>query len=146
MKHEDTIRTLLNSIPIFTSRDWGYPEKNNKAAELAHSIKRAVNLRNDAEMKKLVAEIEYFMSPTFVLFKRMERLIERQGQRTWHTVQDNATWSGLIERTLIIIQRRDNAELVEIASRIITFLRRRNEHVLAQSLEEAANICKPQRR
>ena len=146
MKREDTVRTLLNSIPIFTNRNWGYPEKNNRATELAHSIKKAVNLRNDAEMEKLVVEINHFMSPTFVLFERMKRLTERQGQRTWRTMQDNATWGDLMDRTLVIIRRRDNAELTEIALRIIRFLRRRNEHVLAQNLEEAANICKPQRR
>jgi hypothetical protein len=146
MKRDDTIQILLNSISIFTNRDWGYPEKNNRAAELAHSIQKAVNLCNDVEMEKLVVEIQSFMSPSFVLFKRMESLIKRQEQRAWRTAQDNATWSGLIERASIIIQRRDNAELVEIAPRIITFLRRRNEHVLAQSLEEATNICKPQRR
>lgn len=145
MKHEDTTRTLLNSILIFKSRDWGSPEKNNEATELTRRIQRAVTMRDDTEMEKLVTEIQYFMSATFVLFKRMERLVKRHGQRVWQTPQENEIWSGLIERTSVIIKRKDSAELVEIAPRIVAFLRRRNEHVLAQNLEDALKTYKPQR-
>ena len=145
MKREDTVRTLLNTISIFTNRDWGSSEKNNEATELTRRIQKAVTMRDDTEMEKLVAEIQYFMSATFVLFKRMEGLVKRHGQRVWQTPQDNGTWGGLIERTSVIIKRKDSAELVEIAPRIIAFLRRRNEHVLAQSLEDALKIAKPQR-
>lgn len=145
MKREDTVRTLLNTISIFANRDWGSSEKNNAVAGLARRIRQAVTLRDETEMEKLFREIQYFMSATFVLFKRMERLVERHGQKMWHTPQDNSTWSGLIQRTSIIIRRRDGAELVEIAPRIIRFLRLRNEHVLAQSLEDALKTSKPQR-
>jgi hypothetical protein len=145
MKREDTTRTLLNTISIFTNRDWGSSEKNSEATELTRRIERAVTMRDDTEMEKLVAEIQYFMSATFVLFKRMERLVKRHGQKVWQTSQDNETWGGLIERTSVIIKRKDSAELVEIAPRIIAFLRRRNEHVIAQSLEDALKTPKPQR-
>jgi hypothetical protein len=142
MKREDTVRTLLNSVPIFTNRDWGSSEKNNEAIELTRRIQKAVTLRDEIEMDKLVAEIQHFMSETFVLFKRMERLVKRQGQRAWRTPQDNETWSRLIERTSIIIKRKDSVELIEITPRIIKFLRLRNEHVLAQSLEDASKMSK----
>ncbi|MES2315124.1 MAG: hypothetical protein V4486_00085 [Patescibacteria group bacterium] len=145
MGREDTVRTLLNSIPIFTSRDWGSVERNGRAVELAKSIRAAVDQRDDAKMKELAKEIDYFMSPSFVLFKRMERLIERQGQRVWRAEQDNAAWQSLIRRTSIVTRRRDTAELAEIAPRIIAFLKQRNEHVLAGSLEEALATCKARR-
>lgn len=145
MKREETLQALLNSIPMLTNRDWGSPEKNNRATELAQFIRSAINQSSNAEMERLVLEIKYFMSPTFVLSERMKRLIERHGQRAWRTPQDNTTWSGLMERTSIIVGRRDEKELLEIVQRVIAFLRQRNEHVLAQNIEGAVNMSKQRR-
>ena len=145
MNREDTVRTLLNAISIFTNRDWGSSEKNNAATELTRHIQKAVNLRDEIEMEKLVKEIQHFMSATFLLFRRMERLVEWHGQKEWRTPEDTKIWRNLVERTSTIVRRRDGTELVEIAPRIIAFLRKRNEHVLAQNLEDALCACKSER-
>lgn len=47
-----------------------------------------------------------------------------------------------MDRTAVVVKRRDSAELTDIARRIIAFLRQRNEHVLAQGLEEALNMSR----
>src|SRR3989338_3843286 len=145
MTRTDTARTLLTSVSIFTSRDWGSSEKNNAAIELARRIEMAVTLRDEAEMQKLVSEIKFFMSVTFLLFRRMELLVQRHSRRTWLTPGDTKTWNAIMERTSTIIKRKDGEELVEIAPRIIKFLGQRNGHVFAQGLEVSLKIAKQQR-
>lgn len=136
----DSAQTLLNLIPMFTSRDWGSPEKNSRAVELARSIREAVHLRDDAKVAKLVQEVQFFMAPTFVFFKRLERLAGQEYK--WRTTQDDTTWSGMMDRTRTIVERNDKVEVVEIAPRIIAFLRKRNGHVLAQNIQEALDMCR----
>ena len=141
MTKNDGSRSLLNSLPIFKNRDWGSPEKNSAAAELARRIENMANQGNQAEMQKLVAEVEHFMSPAFVLFKRTATLTERHRSRTWRTTTDNVAWKVLMDRTSTILQHKDTKELTEITPNIVAFLRRRNEHVLAQGLEDALKTC-----
>ena len=141
MTKNEGAHALLNSLPIFKNRDWGSAEKNSAAVELARRIEKVAIQGSQAEMQKLIAEVEHFMSPAFVLFKRTRSLTERHGSRTWRTTSDNATWKVLMDRASTILQHKDAKELTEITPNIIAFLQRRNEHVLAQGLEDALKTC-----
>ncbi len=145
MNRDDTARTLLNSLSALTSRDWGSPEKNNGAVELTRRIREVVTLRDDIAMGRLVEEVKYFTPPTFTLFERMKRLVEHESEKKWGKPVDDATWGKFIERAKIVIDRRDGAEIIEIAQRIIVFLRQRNGHVLAGKLEDAVKLTKKPR-
>ncbi len=140
MSLTDSAQALLNSVPMFISRDWGSSEKNSRAMELARSIREAVHLRDETKVAALVQEVRYFMAPTFVLFRRLDRLAKQEHR--WRTQQDDTTWSGMMSRTRTIVERNDDSEVVEIAPKIIAFLRKRNGHVLAQSMQEALDMCK----
>src|SRR3989344_4391411 len=136
MNPEDTRRALMNSISSVARRNWESPEKNNKAAELSRRVQDAMARQDQGELSELALEMRHFMAPTFTLFERVSRLTREQANKKWSKSEDETSWRKLVERARIVVTRRDSEELVQVAERLVAFLRQRNGHVLAQSLEE----------
>ena len=142
MNQEDTRRALMNSISSVARRNWESPEKNNKAAELSRRVQDAMARQDQGELSELALEMRHFMAPTFTLFERVSRLTREQANKKWSKSEDETSWRKLVERARIVVTRRDSEELVQVAERLVAFLRQRNGHVLAQSLEEAMRMTK----
>jgi hypothetical protein len=141
MTADDTRRALMNSIATIAGRRWESPEKNNRAAELARKVPEAVNRQDQAEIEKLVKEMQQFVSPTFTLFARLERLAKEQATKEWPKREDGVVWKSYIERAALVVSRRDGDEVILLAQRIVGFLRQRNGHVLASNIEEAVKMA-----
>lgn len=142
MDTKEIRRALLNSLPYLDHRNWESPEKNNLATGISKRIRVAVETKDTAELERLIVEIKHFTAPSFTLHERIRGLTLKEIGRKWATEADSATWNTLIARATIIIRRNDTEELKQIAERLITFLRARNGHILARSLEDALNIAR----
>ena len=142
MDSTDTKRALLNSLSMIDGRNWESPEKNNRAAVLVQQIRIALAQNNVNQITRLAKEAEHFSSPLFTLFERIERLTRDHTSRKWVKPQDTEAWGKLMDRTRIIVARRDKHEVVEISRRILTFLQSRNGHDLARPIDEALGFAK----
>lgn len=141
MDSQDTERALLNSLSSIDHRNWESLEKNNKGAELVKRIREASIKKDAAELTKLVVEMKQFMSSDFTLFERMKRITRDEAGRSWSKPQDTEVWKNYMQRAVLVVERRDKDELLELAQKIAAFLRRRNGHILAKSIEEALKLA-----
>ena len=137
MTREDIVKVLLGALPMFSNHDWESSEKNNRASELSRRISRAVTVRDEEEMEVLTGEVRNFFSPAFLLFERINRLVKDHASDPWSSQQAAWEWSGLVNRARVVLERRDEEELLQIVPRLVSFLQRQNKHSLAKGVIEA---------
>lgn len=134
---KETERQLLRFAAELKQRDWGDPERNTFASQLANKITLAVHQGDSRPLEELQRDVVWFRSPVFTLGERINILMRGQKDRVWKTDRDNRLWQGLVVRAEIAYRKRDQSELKELGRKISGFLRRNNEHKLAQPLDDA---------
>ena len=137
MTRTETGTVLLRLIDEYRDRDWGSPERNNLWPDLSRRIRLALHTKNESELAAVERELHWFMTPVFVLAQRMTRIIERRKDKVWKSPVDQETWKNFVARSNAAISRKDQREIRDLGRKMTEFLRRRNEHVLAEQLEHA---------